>query len=207
MPKVKFKIKLILWFYLTVPVLSIVLFPPFLNPQEKYPRVQKAKRENDLRLKQLFRNKELTYPPRRVYIRALKKEKQLELWVWSGNQSYTLFKSYAFCSSSGVLGPKRQQGDLQIPEGFFIILIVSIPGAGFTSPWVSIIPIVPTGYRVTNKIPVETYSFMVPVSPLAVFPLPMKKSKSCTGFAFKPGITDNIIYRFIFSRPGWMILI
>jgi len=122
MPEVKFKIKLILWFYLTVPVLSIIMFPPFLNPQEKYPRVQKAKKENDLRLKQLFRNKELKYPPRRVYIRALKKERQLELWVWSDKTDlFTLLKTYDFCSTSGTLGPKRKQGDLQIPEGFYYI--------------------------------------------------------------------------------------
>jgi murein L,D-transpeptidase YafK len=85
------------------------------------PRVERAKRENDRRLCQEFRNRKLPYPPDKVYIRAFKKEKELELWVGNGSGSYTLWKSYPFCQSSGTLGPKRRQGDLQIPEGFYYI--------------------------------------------------------------------------------------
>ena len=32
-----------------------------------------------------------------------------------------LVKSYPICASSGVLGPKRRQGDMQVPEGFYVV--------------------------------------------------------------------------------------
>ncbi len=35
--------------------------------------------------------------------------------------SYKLFKTYDICASSGDLGPKRQEGDGQVPEGFYTI--------------------------------------------------------------------------------------
>lgn len=102
-------------------ILLCILLPLMLNPQKELPRVERARKKNDLRLSQLFRNRNLPYPPPRVFLRALKKEQELELWVWSEHSTYTLLKSYPFCSSSGVLGPKRRQGDLQIPEGFYYI--------------------------------------------------------------------------------------
>jgi murein L,D-transpeptidase YafK len=39
----------------------------------------------------------------------------------SKNDNYTLYKKYPICFISGKLGPKRQEGDLQVPEGFYHI--------------------------------------------------------------------------------------
>ena len=55
-----------------------------------------------------------------VYLRAFKKEKLLELWT-QNDTSYHFVKRYNFTATSGVLGPKKQEGDLQIPEGFYFI--------------------------------------------------------------------------------------
>ncbi|HSP77399.1 MAG TPA: L,D-transpeptidase family protein, partial [Myxococcaceae bacterium] len=30
-------------------------------------------------------------------------------------------RTYPFCAASGELGPKRREGDLQVPEGFYVI--------------------------------------------------------------------------------------
>lgn len=57
-----------------------------------------------------------------LFIRAFKKEKQLE--VWAKNKTDLTFKllvTYPFCTTSGELGPKRQEGDFQIPEGCYWI--------------------------------------------------------------------------------------
>jgi murein L,D-transpeptidase YafK len=35
--------------------------------------------------------------------------------------TFALLTTYPFCASSGVLGPKRKEGDLQIPEGVYNI--------------------------------------------------------------------------------------
>ncbi len=55
-----------------------------------------------------------------MLIRAFKSEMKLELWV-RNNQSkkYDLFKTYNVCKKSGSLGPKKKEGDLQTPEGFY----------------------------------------------------------------------------------------
>ena len=77
---------------------------------------------NYQKLKLQFFNKNLTFQPKNVFIRVFKHERVLELWVAdSVCDEYKLFKTYRVCMNSGVLGPKRKEGDLQIPEGFYHI--------------------------------------------------------------------------------------
>ncbi len=57
-----------------------------------------------------------------IFLRAFKHEKRLELWGKNNNdEKYQLMKIYPFCETSGDLGPKRKEGDLQIPEGVYDI--------------------------------------------------------------------------------------
>ncbi len=57
-----------------------------------------------------------------IYLRAMKMEKDLEVWVkHKDSSSFQLFKTYKFCVLSGNLGPKTKQGDLQVPEGYYHI--------------------------------------------------------------------------------------
>ncbi|MBS1634735.1 MAG: L,D-transpeptidase family protein [Bacteroidetes bacterium] len=57
-----------------------------------------------------------------VFLRVFKMEKSLEVWLRNkGEDTYKLFKTYAICASSGSLGPKRKEGDGQVPEGFYTI--------------------------------------------------------------------------------------
>jgi murein L,D-transpeptidase YafK len=53
-----------------------------------------------------------------VMIRIFKKESQFELWLQK-NGRFEHFETYAICAWSGKLGPKRREGDLQTPEGFY----------------------------------------------------------------------------------------
>jgi murein L,D-transpeptidase YafK len=92
----------------------------FREKQLAYPRVREAKTETQENLKAGFQSKGLSFPPKRIFIRAFKKEKELELWAQSDNQ-WHLFKVYDICDISGGLGPKRKEGDRQIPEGFYHI--------------------------------------------------------------------------------------
>lgn len=70
-----------------------------------------------------FEQMKLTWPPQSIYIRAFKFDRQLEIWVKSesSGESYKLFKTYKICMQSGTMGPKRMQGDYQVPEGFYHI--------------------------------------------------------------------------------------
>jgi murein L,D-transpeptidase YafK len=56
-----------------------------------------------------------------ILIRAFKKEAELEVWKLKADGEYTLLKSFPMCRWSGQLGPKRQEGDRQVPEGFYTI--------------------------------------------------------------------------------------
>ena len=62
------------------------------------------------------------WPVGYMYIRAFKLEKQLELWVkYDEVEPFRLYKTFAVCAGSGTFGPKRREGDKQIPEGFYYI--------------------------------------------------------------------------------------
>jgi len=73
-------------------------------------------------LQKEFKAKGLEWPARYVFMRSFKYDGQLEIWVKSeAKEKYKLFKTYKVCLQSGAMGPKRIQGDYQVPEGFYYI--------------------------------------------------------------------------------------
>lgn len=97
----------------------------FLKGQRRNPRVAAAL---DLRLGDLehsFRGAGAAWPPRSLFIRSFKVEAVTELWAASVHDGapHVLVRSFSICAHSGVLGPKRRQGDLQVPEGFYRVSV------------------------------------------------------------------------------------
>lgn len=84
-------------------------------------RVTEARAAQQDHLKAMFADAGMTYPPDELYLRAFKEEKELEVWAGPRNKPLTLIQKYPICAASGDLGPKRQEGDLQVPEGFYEI--------------------------------------------------------------------------------------
>lgn len=79
-----------------------------------------SKKEDTLRKE--FAKKGLQFPAKYVYIRSFKYDAQLEVWVKNeAKEQFKLFKTYRVCMQSGTMGPKRLQGDYQVPEGFYYI--------------------------------------------------------------------------------------
>jgi murein L,D-transpeptidase YafK len=94
----------------------------FKNFQLAHPRVAKAYNQYNDKLRKEFEDKGLSYPPEEIYIRSFKAHNEMEVWAKEkGNDTFTLFKTYKICALSGVLGPKRWEGDRQVPEGFYFI--------------------------------------------------------------------------------------
>ena len=62
-----------------------------------------------------------TTPSAPTLIRTYKKEAELEIWKMKSNGEYALLKTYPMCRWSGQLGPKKREGDMQVPEGFYTI--------------------------------------------------------------------------------------
>ena len=54
-----------------------------------------------------------------VFIRIIKEERVLELWVKT--DAWERIKLYPILSMSGGPGPKTAEGDLQAPEGFYLV--------------------------------------------------------------------------------------
>lgn len=90
----------------------------------------------------LFAAQGVSWPPQEIFLRAIKENDDgtpgiVELWARAARErtrgaaanppqdkdsrALTLIKTYPICAASGILGPKRRQGDLQVPEGFYTI--------------------------------------------------------------------------------------
>ncbi|HOB51684.1 MAG TPA: hypothetical protein PK176_02525 [Acidobacteriota bacterium] len=94
----------------------------FRTRQLRYPRVRAAAAARAAVLEQRFDSRGVAYPPRAVYLRVFKEEQLLELWAGAGARGpFAHVADYPFCATSGGPGPKRRQGDGQIPEGFYVI--------------------------------------------------------------------------------------
>ena len=91
------------------------------TPKFSYPAAFYSTKLEDSIIKQ-FQNQKIVWPPASIYIRSFKYDRQLELWVkGTDKEPYKLFKTYKVCMQSGSMGPKRMEGDYQVPEGFYQI--------------------------------------------------------------------------------------
>lgn len=102
----------------------ILLWPNFTGCQsdDRIPSNDKTTILKDSVLQQLmpvFAQKGVI-PGDSVLIRVFKQEKELELWV-AKDSGLVLLKTFPVCAASGKPGPKRKEGDLQVPEGFYTV--------------------------------------------------------------------------------------
>jgi len=101
---------------------SVSAVSSFIDLQKALPRPSEAMSKNETALKKQFEDKKLAWPAKYVYIRSFKYDSQLEVWVKNERKdTYKLFKTYKVCALAGTLGPKRMEGDYQVPEGFYHI--------------------------------------------------------------------------------------
>lgn len=94
----------------------------FIDYQKGFQRPSEALEKKEDTLQKQFEAKKLTWPAKYIYIRSFKYDSQLEVWVKNEIQEpFKLFKTYRVCALAGTLGPKRMEGDYQVPEGFYYI--------------------------------------------------------------------------------------
>lgn len=117
-----FKALLPLLFVAAIPSFAQDDIKTFRNFQFSFNRVSGAYAKFNDSIQRMFKSKGLNYPPKDIYIRSFKAQNELELWARdNANDEYKLVKSYRICALSGILGPKRWEGDRQVPEGFYFI--------------------------------------------------------------------------------------
>jgi len=87
-------------------------------------RVQAARERLGTTLKDRAKAVSAPWPPREVFVRACKHDQDggkghVEVFVGNARAPLVPFLRHPLCALSGAMGPKRQEGDLQIPEGFY----------------------------------------------------------------------------------------
>jgi murein L,D-transpeptidase YafK len=84
-------------------------------------RVAAARVKSGVAVATAFKKAGIAYPPERVHLRGFKREGELELWAAGKSGRFGKVAVYSVLGRSGVPGPKRKEGDLQVPEGFYEI--------------------------------------------------------------------------------------
>ena len=87
----------------------------------KKDRVVTARAARGAVIQRRFAEAGLAYPPREIFLRAFKREKELELWAREKDDPFRKVATYQVTAPSGGPGPKRREGDGQVPEGFYTI--------------------------------------------------------------------------------------
>jgi murein L,D-transpeptidase YafK len=113
--------------------LLILLFPFFFlcsgmtsetyrEKQMKYTRVREAYASKEKIVNSTLARFSISRDSLRIYLRAFKTEKKVELWAKNVCDSvFTMIKEFPICDLSGDVGAKRRSRDLQVPEGFYHI--------------------------------------------------------------------------------------
>ncbi len=115
------KITIFAFLYCSLPA---IVFAQGNTPPNKFVnhRVEVAFTKTEDSIKAQFLRQKLAWPPQEMYVRSFKYDRFLEVWVkGTAEDSFKLFKTYKVCMQSGATGPKRMEGDYQVPEGFYHI--------------------------------------------------------------------------------------
>jgi murein L,D-transpeptidase YafK len=92
----------------------------FKQIQKKNSRVKAAYANHEEDLKVELKEKGYDLTNINILILATKHEREFNVYVKKKtDKKYEFFKEYDFCYLSGILGPKRKEGDLQVPEGLY----------------------------------------------------------------------------------------
>jgi murein L,D-transpeptidase YafK len=67
----------------------------------------------------------VAWPPASITVLAFKSEKVLEVWAKDASGVQKRLASYPILAASGGLGPKRKEGDKQVPEGFYKLPVLN----------------------------------------------------------------------------------
>lgn len=112
----------VVWAVFVIFLSGFIVKRDFRQDQKKFPRVREAYNEKEGELKELCKKANGELSGQDIFIRAFKEEEELEVWVRRKDQKkFTVLKTYSICRKSGNPGPKRQQGDRQVPEGYYYI--------------------------------------------------------------------------------------
>lgn len=105
----------------TFPMMNVAQ-TDFLKEQKKFARFRTAVSEKQQLLENKLSEHQISMNNINLLLVAYKEEDLLEVYCKTKLETnYRELFSYSICSRSGQPGPKRKQGDAQVPEGFYYI--------------------------------------------------------------------------------------
>ncbi len=115
--------KILAWAAAAAIVVAAAIFlmkqSPPLKPVQPA-RIAAARKRCEARLRNTFEKAGLRWPADEIFLRVMKRERQIELWARNGaGESFRFVKWLPILAASGGPGPKRREGDMQVPEGFY----------------------------------------------------------------------------------------
>ncbi|GAA4327906.1 hypothetical protein GCM10023149_31640 [Mucilaginibacter gynuensis] len=94
----------------------------FLDTQKSNVRVKTAYADKQSLITERLKRLNLDMGNINILITVYKNERQLCIYAKRPDErAYKMLSSYDICALSGSLGPKRKDGDRQVPEGFYYI--------------------------------------------------------------------------------------
>ena len=114
--------------------------------------------------------------------------------------AFTLFKTYKVCMQSGSIGPKRSEGDNQVPEGFYYINEFNPNSNYHLSLGLNYPNASDKMLSAIQNIRVVIFIFMAIVYLPAALPYKMCLLKKFTILLRSQSQTGRILFRFIFFR-------
>jgi murein L,D-transpeptidase YafK len=89
--------------------------------QKKFERVRQAYRNAETTVLKSLKANQISPRQFRMAVLIFKAENRLEVWAGNPEEKLQKVKDFEICAASGKPGPKRKEGDWQVPEGFYHI--------------------------------------------------------------------------------------
>jgi murein L,D-transpeptidase YafK len=103
-------------------LLSFTMHTDFLTEQKAFERVRATINEKQSLLEATLKEHKISFDNLHLLFVAYKNDDVLEVYAKTKQETtYKKLVSYDICSRSGQPGPKRMEGDEQVPEGFYHI--------------------------------------------------------------------------------------
>lgn len=115
------------WLLIAIVFLCSVNLPAapqdsFITNQQRFARVAAAFQHCDTTVQRKLKQLGVTGAPQLLF-RVFKQEMLFQVFVKNQSGRYVRYDNFKICAASGKPGPKRRQGDKQIPEGFYEVKV------------------------------------------------------------------------------------
>ncbi len=108
--------------FVGIILFSSIMQSDFLDAQKKYQRVKDAIEEKEALIEKKLNKNQIKLNNINLLLVAYKDNDLLDIYAKTKqDDNYKKIQSYKICARSGQLGPKRKEGDVQVPEGFYYI--------------------------------------------------------------------------------------